>query len=189
MLGKLPELTFLVSSSGALAHDGHLVNLGRALQQQQVGGGATAEDNSVTDVPGCRTPWETFNSTAELSFWAEALQTVGFAGMPLSQVCSKQAACIGPGTAPKAQSWAIKSHLCRSLSCPEPKLCRQEYIGVECSATCWIVPAMPALYALQKVRLACSRSLAEDFRCPIDMCYILHRQARSCDAADVPSAA
>lgn len=57
------------------------MNLGRALQQQEIGSASSAADNSVVDTPGCRTPWETFNGTAELSFWAEALQTVGFAGM------------------------------------------------------------------------------------------------------------
>lgn len=89
MFGRPPELTFLTPPSGALAIDGQLVKLGRALQQQQTSSGAVAGDNSVADVPGCRTPWETFNSTAELSFWAEALQSVGFAGMPLTQVCGK----------------------------------------------------------------------------------------------------
>ncbi|CAL8463696.1 g3230 [Coccomyxa elongata] len=32
-----------------------------------------------SDQAECSTPWELFNTTAELSFWAEALQTVGFA--------------------------------------------------------------------------------------------------------------
>ena len=36
------------------------------------------------------TPWEVFNGTAELSFWAEALQTVGFAGAALQLlICNK----------------------------------------------------------------------------------------------------
>lgn len=36
--------------------------------------------SQTADLPDCSTPWEIFNSTSELSFWAEALQTVGFAG-------------------------------------------------------------------------------------------------------------
>jgi len=63
--------------AGALAVNEQLVNLGRVLQQQTSSG---ALDSSSPDVPDCLTPWEIFNSTAELSFWAEALQTVGFAG-------------------------------------------------------------------------------------------------------------
>jgi len=69
--------------SGALAVDEQLVNLGRVLQQQTSSG---ALDSSSPDVPDCLTPWEIFNSTAELSFWAEALQTVGFAGKLLPPV-------------------------------------------------------------------------------------------------------
>ena len=79
----------LNSNAGVLARSGQrssgqLGNLGRVLQQD-ASAGALDGDSSGADVPGCRTPWETFNSTAELSFWAEALQTVGFAGaLPLS---------------------------------------------------------------------------------------------------------
>ena len=87
--------------AGALASSGELVNLGRVLQQDISSGldasggsadptgasaaapssGADASDNGP-DVPTCPTPWEIFNATAELSLWAEALQTVGFAGGP-----------------------------------------------------------------------------------------------------------
>ena len=87
--------------AGALASNGELVNLGRVLQQDISSGldasggsadptgasaaapssGADASDNGP-DVPTCPTPWEVFNATAELSFWAELLQTVGFAGEP-----------------------------------------------------------------------------------------------------------
>ena len=55
-----------------------LTRLGRVLQQDA--GEASASGASGPDLPQCMTPWEIFNSSAELSFWAEALQTVGFAG-------------------------------------------------------------------------------------------------------------
>ena len=51
---------------------------------QQDAGEASASGTSGPDLPQCMTPWEVFNSSAELSFWAEALQTVGFAGAALS---------------------------------------------------------------------------------------------------------
>ncbi len=51
---------------------------------QQDAGEASASGASGPDLPQCMTPWEIFNSSAELSFWAEALQTVGFAGAALS---------------------------------------------------------------------------------------------------------
>ena len=79
--------------AGALASNGQLGNLRRMLQQQESSSGAVAGDNSGADVPGCRTPWETFNSTAELSFWAEALQTVGFAGTPACPA-ARQPSCF-----------------------------------------------------------------------------------------------
>lgn len=81
--------------AGALASDGQLMNLGRALQQQEISSASSAADNSVADTPGCRTPWETFNSTAELSFWAEALQTVGFAGVHPSTITTEGSRASG----------------------------------------------------------------------------------------------
>lgn len=68
-------------AAGALAARGELSNLGRVLQQD-TRAGATPAAYTSPDVPQCPTPWEIFNSTTELSFWAEALQTVGFAGAP-----------------------------------------------------------------------------------------------------------
>ena len=57
---------------------------------QQDAGEASASGTSGPDLPQCMTPWEVFNSSAELSFWAEALQTVGFAGAALSlHVCNQ----------------------------------------------------------------------------------------------------
>ncbi len=46
-------------------------------------------DSNGPDVPECSTPWEVFNSTAELSFWAEALQTVGFSGRQPPYTCRR----------------------------------------------------------------------------------------------------
>ena len=57
---------------------------------QQDAGEASASGTSGPDLPQCMTPWEVFNSTAELSFWAEALQTVGFAGAALSVLLCNQ---------------------------------------------------------------------------------------------------
>ena len=74
--------------AGAHAATPKHTRLGRVLQQDA--GEASVSGASGPDLPQCMTPWEVFNSTAELSFWAEALQTVGFAGAALALLtCNK----------------------------------------------------------------------------------------------------